>query len=365
MAFSDELYSLGKKYKEYEEAGGSGGIMKVLPHEEAVKAAIIRPFIKILGYDTANPLEVMPEYTADVPGKKGEKVDFAVMHKGDAIILIECKKADADLQKHSGQLFRYFSTEKAKFALLTNGKEYRFYTDLDEDNKMDIDHFLLADITQLNDTVITDLKRFHKDSFQQEELLEYAEKLKYLNLLKDKIKSDFENPEKDFVSTLFKRIKGPMVTDKRLPSYTELVRNAWTQLLTENFNARIARATMPEIEQTPTPVIEKKSIETTEEELAFHKKVVNLLKHDTTVEHVTYRDAVSHFAILWEDNRRQPIAHLISESSRSFHGEKSIVLFPINAESQEREELKVAIKSIDEIKNYKDTLLATIQFYQK
>ncbi len=44
--------------------------------EEATKNAFIMPFIStILGYDVFNPLEVVPEFTADVGVKKGEKWD--------------------------------------------------------------------------------------------------------------------------------------------------------------------------------------------------------------------------------------------------------------------------------------------------
>jgi hypothetical protein len=44
--------------------------------EEATKNAFIMPFIQALGYDVFNPIEVMPEYTADLGIKKGEKVDY-------------------------------------------------------------------------------------------------------------------------------------------------------------------------------------------------------------------------------------------------------------------------------------------------
>jgi hypothetical protein len=43
--------------------------------EEAVKTSFILPFLQALGYDVFNPAEVIPEYTADAVGKKGEKVD--------------------------------------------------------------------------------------------------------------------------------------------------------------------------------------------------------------------------------------------------------------------------------------------------
>ena len=37
--------------------------------EEATKNAFIMPFIRALGYDVFNPLEVMPEYTQDIGTK--------------------------------------------------------------------------------------------------------------------------------------------------------------------------------------------------------------------------------------------------------------------------------------------------------
>jgi hypothetical protein len=61
-----------------------------LQTEEATKNALIMPFIQALGYDVFNPAEVVPEFTADVGTKKGEKVDYAVMRGGKPIILFEC-----------------------------------------------------------------------------------------------------------------------------------------------------------------------------------------------------------------------------------------------------------------------------------
>ncbi len=44
--------------------------------EEATKNAFVMPFIQCLGYDIFNPLEVVPEFVADIGIKKGEKVDY-------------------------------------------------------------------------------------------------------------------------------------------------------------------------------------------------------------------------------------------------------------------------------------------------
>ena len=52
-------------------------------------------------------------------------------------------------------MFRYFGTSKAKFAILTNGQFYRFYTDLDETNKMDETPFLEINILDISQTIVS------------------------------------------------------------------------------------------------------------------------------------------------------------------------------------------------------------------
>lgn len=47
------------------------------------------PFFQCLGYDVFNPLEVVPEFIADIGIKKGEKVDYAILKDAKPIVLIE------------------------------------------------------------------------------------------------------------------------------------------------------------------------------------------------------------------------------------------------------------------------------------
>ncbi|MCQ1850003.1 type I restriction endonuclease [Neorhizobium galegae] len=110
--------------------------------EEAVKTAVVLPFLRALGYDVFDPTEVVPEFIADAVGKKGEKVDYAIKMDGEIRILIECKPISVPLdKKHLDQLYRYFSVTSAKFAILTNGRTFNFYTDLDAPNKLDVRPF--------------------------------------------------------------------------------------------------------------------------------------------------------------------------------------------------------------------------------
>ena len=152
--------------------------------EEATKMSMIIPFFQLLGYDVFNPSEFCPEYTADVGIKKGEKVDYAILINDQPEILIECKWCGESLTKHGSQLFRYFSTSPAKFAILTNGLTYQFFTDLDEANKMDLTPFLEINIDNLKDAQINELKKFSKEVFDKDNIFSTASELKYSTLNK-------------------------------------------------------------------------------------------------------------------------------------------------------------------------------------
>ena len=137
MTFNDQIKALSQRVPNLKDH---------LKTEEATKNALVMPFIKALGYDVFNPQEVIPEFTADVGTKKGEKVDYAIMQDREITMLIECKKAKTDLSLADiSQLYRYFTVTKARIAVLTNGVQYRFYTDLDAPNRMDSRPFLELD----------------------------------------------------------------------------------------------------------------------------------------------------------------------------------------------------------------------------
>jgi len=82
-----------------------------IQNEQATKTAFIMPFLQAWGYDVFNPMEVHPEYSADLTGLKGEKVDYAICLDNQPIILMECKSCHQNLEhpKHSSQLHRYFN----------------------------------------------------------------------------------------------------------------------------------------------------------------------------------------------------------------------------------------------------------------
>ena len=106
--------------------------------EASTSQFLVMPFFDALGFNVHNPNHVEPEFTADV-GIQREKVDFALKQDGKPIVLVEVKYAGASLDnQHAAQLRRYFSTKlDVKFGILTNGLEFRFFSDLENQNVMD------------------------------------------------------------------------------------------------------------------------------------------------------------------------------------------------------------------------------------
>lgn len=267
--------------------------------EEATKNAFIMPFIKELGYDVFNPFEVTPELVADIGIKQGEKIDYAIMQNGEPIILIECKHHAAPLNvNNASQLFRYFHTTKAKFSILTNGIEYKFYTDLVEANKMDEKPFFSFNITDIKDNQIEELKKFHKAYYDFDNIVNTASDLKHTSELKKLIHAEFTNPGADFVKHFARQVYPSVITAKVLEQFTNLTKNSLQQYISDIITDRLKSALTKEtaiVEEQDAALVTDASadpnqIVTTEEELEGFMIVKTILRQK-------YRRAVLHTAM--------------------------------------------------------------------
>lgn len=175
--------------------------------EEATKNAIIMPFLVLLGYDVFDPEEIIPEYTCDVAGKKGEKIDYVILHDGEPTVLIEAKRAGLKLQKQQqGQLYRYFSTNRCRLAVLTNGITYSFFSDINAPNVMDDEPFLSFNILEDDEELfLSSLEQFHKSVFNVKDILTKAVFLKYLKVVEQTLRSDLINPSDELVKYFLSR----------------------------------------------------------------------------------------------------------------------------------------------------------------
>ena len=326
--------------------------------EEATKMSLIVPLFQLLGYDVFNPLEFCPEYTADVGIKKGEKVDYAILQDGMPSILIECKSCTDSLDKHSSQLFRYFGTTSAKFGILTNGIIYRFYTDLEESNKMDLIPFLEVDISQPKDATIIELKKVGKDNFDKEKRFSTAEELKYSNLIKDYLSKEMESPSEDFVKHILYYIYEGQRTQKVIEKYQPLVKKAFNSFINDLVNQKISSAlsSNTESEQETETVVEDSNVSkivTTEEEIEAFYIIRGLLAGIVPIEDIAHRDTESYFGILYKDNNRKPICRLNLDTKNKQ------LLIPDESKKFDR----IYINSLNDLYEYKDRLIEVAQRY--
>tara|TARA_R110000822_G_scaffold220604_5_gene354536 strand:+ start:54 stop:1109 length:1056 start_codon:yes stop_codon:yes gene_type:complete len=349
MEIHNQLKALADKVEELKDR---------IDTEESTKHAFTLPFINILGYDTFNPTEVVPEFTADLGLKKGEKVDYAIFQNGQPTLIIECKHWNQKLDVHSSQLFRYFHVTKTRFALLTNGIQYRFYTDLDDTNKMDEKPFLEFDITKLKENTVREIEKFHKSNFDIDKIVDNASNLKYTSEIKSLINMDLDSPSEGFVRLYADRAYNGRLTSKVMTEFTGIVTKAFYQIISDKVNDRLNSALNKESqEQKVTEAVEeevKSKVETTEEELEGYQIVLAILRRKLDKSRVVHRDTQSYFGILLDDNNRKPLCRLHLNG-----GTKYISLFDEN-----KDEIREGIESIDDIYKYEKQLLKTVEYYE-
>jgi hypothetical protein len=326
--------------------------------EESTKHAFVLPFIHILGYDAFNPLEVVPEFTADLGLKKGEKVDYAIFQNGEPIIIVECKSWKENLTVHNSQLFRYFHVTKTRFALLTNGITYQFFTDLDDQNKMDQKPFLEFDITNLKENTINEISKFHKANFNIDNIISNASSLKYIKEIKKLINEELENPSTDFTKLFANKVYTGRLTEKVVEEFKDLVQKSVSQFINEKINDRLNAAltkeTIKQQEEAIEVIEEDSKINTSEEELEGYRIIVAILRRKLPTNRIVYRDTQSYFGILLDDNNRKPLCRLHLNGSKKY-----ISLFNDN-----KNETKNAILSVDDIYQFEKELLDTAALYE-
>lgn len=339
-------------------------VKDIIQTEEATKNAMVMPLIQILGYNVFDPLEVTPELIADVGMKKGEKVDYAILREGKPIILFECKKSGAELNiNHASQLFRYFHVTAARFAVLTNGLTYRFFTDLEQANKMDEKPFFEFNILDFKERDVEELKKFAKTAFDLDTILINANDLKYTRTIQNKLAEWMTDPSEEFVRLVSSELLGSKrFTPAVKEQFTLITRRAFEQLIGERINERLKGAMTVDSVSAPELTIPAVSavsvadlcIETSAEEVEGFHAVRAILRGLVDPKRIVMRDAQSYCAILLDDNNRKPICRL------RFNNTQKLRLGIFN---EKKEEVLMALDSVDDIFNYTDQLKACLSFY--
>lgn len=370
MNINDRVYELAAKVRQQKAA---------IETEEATKNAFVMPFIgTVLGYDVFNPSEVIPEFTADVGVKRGEKIDYALVHGGQVQILVEAKKITEPLRiEHSSQLFRYFSVTNARVAVLTNGESYEFYTDLDAPNKMDEKPFLVLDLAAIDPTLLPELAKLTKESFDLDSVINAAGELKYIGQIKRVLGAEFRSPSSEWVKFFASRVYEKNVTSRVREQFETLVAKAATQFLNEQVNARLKTAlgddaatnvtvTEPALGRTTTVTVAEPStatdstdpksaklVVTTDDEIEGFQIVRAIACSEVSVDRIAARDTQTYFGVLLDDNNRKPIARLWFNRSQKYLG-----VF-----DESKTEIRLPLDSVQDIYKHAEALRKTVANY--
>ena len=84
------------------------------------------------------------------------------------------------------------------------------------------------------------------------------------------------------------------------------------------------------------------------------QEVLNILYGHVDSDRIVWRDVVTYFGVLLDDNNRKPICRFHFNTSNKY-----LSLF----DGPKRNEEKILIQGVDDIKKYAGRLLATVQSY--
>lgn len=299
--------------------------------EEATKQALILPFLSTLGYDIWDPTEVIPEFISDSAKKKAgqfEKVDYAVAINSTIVMLIEAKARGQKTEAHDGQLDRYFSwTKSAKVSIVTNGIEYRFFTDLREKNLMDKEPFFSFSILEFDTKDIENLKLFHRDNFDVNAISQNAEEMVYVKGMTELVGNLLRTPSDAFVRFLINEMGefspnyaiesriSNRVIEKFKPIVKKSIQSSLVDLMTRSISQEITQvpaavAVTPAVVETVTQdqqveeaISEDDSnvskVITTDEELQAFEKIKEITSKSNlpSRKELGYKDVVSYFGV--------------------------------------------------------------------
>lgn len=347
-------------------------LLESIQTEEATKNALVMPFIQALGYNVFDPFEVIPEFTADVGTKKNEKVDYVIVRDEKPCILIECKSAGTSLNiNHASQLFRYFGVTDARFAILTNGIQYQFFTDIEAPNKMDERPFFEFSMLQLDQKVVNEVKKFAKKLYDEDNILSNASELKYKKQIRNCFSQELDSPSEEFVRLFAKRVYSGVLTTERKDQFTQLVGQAFREWVNTLLNERLQnaldstssmslqdRGNLLTSSPEPTPQEEEQitrdnGVVTTEDELEGFRIVRAILARIIDPARIYLRDTKSYCGVLLDDNNRKPLCRFLFTPHQL-----TLILL-----DRERHEERIKLESLVDLYKHADQMLSHAKLY--
>lgn len=309
-------------------------VKNVGPHcqsEETTKQALVLPFLNLLDFNPFDPLKVKAEFGADLPGiKNNERVDYALFSDGHPVMFIEAKSYTEKLTNHTGQIARYFNaTPGVTISALTNGREWRFYTDLKNQNVMDDVPFLTFDLANVTEADAEQLARFRYGQFHPDRLRSFAEERVYLNRFKEVIETLLKEPDADFVRLIATRASlAAKLTGRFIETITPLIKqsvaDAISKMVVSGLSSPPPVPTTVELAAAPPPadsdadIVDPNNpkIVTTAAERKILSIVQMILEGQVDAEGVVGKDTESYYAVLFQGKTNRWLLRYVGDRHR-------------------------------------------------
>lgn len=260
-------------------------------NEQATKQSLIGPLFTLLGYDLTDPRECIPEYRADFGKDRSTKpIDWAFFQSGRPLFFVEAKESSRKLVGYDEQLADYFAkAPECKLGILTNGAQWRFFTDVVNQNVMDKEPFLKWDIFSDERPPLDFLTVLQKSQFNPQLIRAFAEQKRNQNLLLNEISRLLE-PSSEFVRLAVSNIETRKLTEGVIESWKPVLASALEAWVKQ----RMLSMALDPIPTSDPSADASNRIETTQEELDGFATVQSLLGPDRAV---AYEDTLSYFKI--------------------------------------------------------------------
>lgn len=275
-------------------------------NEQATKQSLIGPFFTMLAYDLTDPRECIPEYKVDFGKDRSSKpIDWAFKQNGAFAFFVEAKEVGRKPAGFDEQLADYFAKDpNVKLGVLTNGAQWRFFTDVENANVMDKEPFARWDILADDPVPFDVITLLQKSQFNPELIRAYAQRQRAQNLLVQELTRLLE-PSTEFTKLAIANVETRNFTEKVVESWKPIVANA----IQEFAKQRTLTAVLTPAPAASRPDLEDDGpkIETTKEELEAFEVIKRLLGPDRKI---AYEDSTAYFKVHLAERRTWVFARL-------------------------------------------------------
>lgn len=118
---------------------------------------------------------------------------------------------------------------------------------------MDSVPFFEFNLLDLKKDKISELKQFHKDNFNLKTILSNASDLKYMNLIKESIEKQFNEPSDQLVKAIIKNVYPGTKTQAVLDKFRGMVKTAINEYTNDAITSKISSVISPDLESPNKP----------------------------------------------------------------------------------------------------------------